>query len=395
MTSLEAIIAGHPAPAVAAALIALALAWLGWRAARKAARLVREAVRAHKASTEGMLTLAVAGLATAVAVTGMFHFFGVELHDSGAERALFCGVLELAAFAEAVRAKRNMAEHGSAGIDGAAMWALAALSGVLSAWAAGSLAAAAFRFSMPLVAAWLWHRGLALARRRAGGRSIAWRITPERVLVRLGLADPTGRTSSEVAAQRRLTVLAQAAKRVRTLELRAGDRTSAGEGGAAPGRGHDRGCRVRRPGRRPGTAGGPAGATGRSVPGTQPRGPGRSGAVGPRGSNQLPADDGAAEGGVLDLVVMLGFGAALAHLLRVPEVHPEVPALNGQAHPGTALTSAPGAHSESAPGAALATVPEVHPESAPGGAPESAPRCSGLGTARSPIPAHPEFTRDR
>ena len=131
---------------------------------------------------------------------------------------MFCGALELAAFAEAVRAKRNMAEHHSAGVDGAAMWALAALSGVLSAWAAGSLAAAAFRVCMPLVAAWLWHRGLALERRRTGGAVIAWRITPERVLVRLGLADPSGRTTGEAAAQRRLTILARAAKRVRVLD---------------------------------------------------------------------------------------------------------------------------------------------------------------------------------
>jgi hypothetical protein len=90
---------------------------------------------------------------------------------------------------------------------------------VLSAQAAGSLGAAMFRMSAPLAAAWLWHRGLALKRKRqrGGARVIHWRITPERVLVRLGLADPSGRSTGEVAAQHRLTVLARAAQRVRVL----------------------------------------------------------------------------------------------------------------------------------------------------------------------------------
>jgi hypothetical protein len=218
ITRIAADVAAQPVPAAAAAAAVLAALWLAVRAARKAAQSARGAARGRRASAADAFTLAVAGLATALAVTGMYHFFGAELHDGGAERALFCGALELATFAEAVRAKRNMAENATAGVDGAAMWALAALSGVLSAWAAGSLAAAAFRVCMPLVAAWLWHRGLALERRRTGGAVIAWRITPERVLVRLGLADPSGRTTGEAAAQRRLTILARAAKRVRVLD---------------------------------------------------------------------------------------------------------------------------------------------------------------------------------
>jgi hypothetical protein len=218
LASIQALAAGHPLPAAAALAAAVALAVLGWLVGRSAIRALRKSARARQPSAADVLTLAVAGLATALAVTGMYRFFGARLHDSGAERALFCGVLELAALAEAVRAKRSMAEHGSAGIDGAAMWALAALSGVLSAWAAGSLAAAAFRVSMPLVATWLWHRGLALERRRSGGSAIAWRVTPERVLVRLGLADPSGRTTGEAAAQRRLSILARAAKQVRVCD---------------------------------------------------------------------------------------------------------------------------------------------------------------------------------
>src|ERR1019366_7907485 len=91
----------------------------------------------------------------------------------------------------------------TAGIDGAAMWALTGLSAVLSSLAARSAAEAVFRLSAPLVAAWLWHGGLALEKRRTTGRVIHWRVTTERVLVRLGLAEPAGRDIGDVAADRR------------------------------------------------------------------------------------------------------------------------------------------------------------------------------------------------
>jgi hypothetical protein len=224
-----AAVAAHPVTSAVAALAAVVAAWWAVKAARRAVRkvvrkAVRKAVRPKRAegravSGEDAFTVAVAVLATALAVTGMYHFFGVRLHDSGAERVLFCGSLELFQVTEAVRARARVAKEESPGVDGAAMWVFAALSGVLSAQAAGSLGAAMFRMSAPLAAAWLWHRGLALKRKRqrGGGRVIHWRITPERVLVRLGLADPSGRTTGEVAAQHRLTVLARAAQRVRVL----------------------------------------------------------------------------------------------------------------------------------------------------------------------------------
>jgi hypothetical protein len=68
-----------------------------------------------------------------------------------------------------------------------------------------------------MVAAWLWERGMAVERRRAGRSAIAWRLTLERVLVRLGLAEPTGRTVGDVAAGRSLARLARVAKRLRSL----------------------------------------------------------------------------------------------------------------------------------------------------------------------------------
>lgn len=50
-----------------------------------------------------------------------------------------------------------------------------------------------------------------------GSTGIHWRFTLERTLVRLGLAEPTGRTASEVDAHRRITRVALAAKRARAL----------------------------------------------------------------------------------------------------------------------------------------------------------------------------------
>lgn len=59
---------------------------------------------------------------------------------------------------------------------------------------------------------------MAIERHRITGRSrINWRITPERALVRVGLAEVSDRTASEVDAHRRLTRVALAAKRARAL----------------------------------------------------------------------------------------------------------------------------------------------------------------------------------
>jgi hypothetical protein len=95
---------------------------------------------------------------------------------------------------------------------------LTSLSAVLSTLDAGSFAEGVFRLAAPMVAAWLWERGMAVERRRTTGRRINWRITPERILVRLGVAEGTDRAASEVDVHRRLSRLARAAKRARALQ---------------------------------------------------------------------------------------------------------------------------------------------------------------------------------
>lgn len=94
----------------------------------------------------------------------------------------------------------------------------ASLSGVLAAtdvgWHFGPMLA---RLVAPLVAAFLWELGLSEERIAAGNTRIKWRITPERILVRLGMAEGTDRTVTEVDAHRRLSHLARAAMRLRAL----------------------------------------------------------------------------------------------------------------------------------------------------------------------------------
>ncbi|GAA5060944.1 hypothetical protein HNP84_008891 [Thermocatellispora tengchongensis] len=148
----------------------------------------------------------------------MWNFSGDVLGFDGPLRLLLFAFIEVAVITSAVRARRNMRENYSAGIDGVAVWALTGLTAVLSSMDSNSLPEAVFRLAAPLVAAWLWERGMAIERHRITGRArIHWRITPERMMVRLGLAEASDRTASEVDAHRRLTRVALAAKRARAL----------------------------------------------------------------------------------------------------------------------------------------------------------------------------------
>jgi hypothetical protein len=207
------------------ALVVLILAYFALRAAYRAAS---QAYRkfAENRPAEDILTIVAASIATGVSAQGMWRFSGDVLGFDGPLRFLLFAFIEVAVITSAVRARRNMRENYSAGIDGMAVWALTSLSAVLSSLDARSLAEAIFRLAAPLVAAWLWERGMAIERHRITGRSrIKWRLTPERAMVRLGLAEVSDRTASEVDAHRRLTRVALAAKRARALrEAGASDR---------------------------------------------------------------------------------------------------------------------------------------------------------------------------
>jgi hypothetical protein len=241
---------------VAGVLVVLLLTvWLVVRVTRRGRAGGSGRIRGR--AVENALTLAAAGVATGVAAVGMWRFFGDVLHiDSVALRGALFAFLEIALFVSAIRARRNLlddleristsramaeqtltnaadeparrvaqlelgrvaAQRASTGLDGVAVWALAALSGTFAALDARSFAESVFRLAAPLVAAWLWERGLAAHRRQHRGRSsINWKLTPERVLVKLGLAEPTGRAVGEIDVARRKARLARSAYRLHTL----------------------------------------------------------------------------------------------------------------------------------------------------------------------------------
>ncbi|MFI7642036.1 hypothetical protein [Nonomuraea sp. NPDC049400] len=167
---------------------------------------------------EDVLTWAIAAIATGVSASGMWKFAGDVLGLDGFFRVLFFAFIEGAIVISALRARRSMRENYTAGVDGIAVWALAALTAVLASLDAAHPGEVVFRLAAPMVAAWLWERGMRLERRKLRGLSgIHWRLTPERLLVRIGLAEATDRTASEVDAHRRLTRVALAAKQVHML----------------------------------------------------------------------------------------------------------------------------------------------------------------------------------
>jgi len=255
LDTLRATLQANAAPLAAAGAAVVGLLWLVVRLTRR--RRSPDAPRIPGRAFENMLTLAAAGIATAVAAVGMWRFFGDVLHIGSVwlRGALFA-FLEISLFVSAIRARRNLlddlelitarrraaeqavldatddagrrlattavarvsVERASTGVDGVAVWGLAALSGVFAAMDARSFAEAVFRVAAPLVAAWLWERGLAAERRRHRGTSrINWKLTPERVLVKLGMAEPTGRGVGEVDAARRKARLARHAYRLHML----------------------------------------------------------------------------------------------------------------------------------------------------------------------------------
>ncbi|MER6577323.1 hypothetical protein [Nonomuraea sp. NPDC001023] len=195
--------------ALAVVSVPLAMLWGAWKTRGKTAKPV---------PVEDKLTWFIAAIATSVSASGMWKFAGDVLKLDGFWRALFFAFIEGAIVISALRARRSMRENYTAGLDGIAVWALAALTAVLASIDARSLGEVVFRLSAPLVAAWLWERGMRLERRKLRGMSgIHWRITPERLLVRLGLAEARDRSTTEVDAHRRLTRVALAAKKVHQL----------------------------------------------------------------------------------------------------------------------------------------------------------------------------------
>jgi hypothetical protein len=217
----------------ATALAAIIAAGAAWRAARR---------QLEGRKSADVLTVLAATVAMIVSATGMWAFFERYVPTVPVLiRIPIFAFLELSTLAEALRSRDNMREEvrraldegrepdSGLDIDGLAMWVLTGTSAFLASLASTTVAEALFRLAPPLVAAWMWGRALVSERRgasRGKRRKSTWRISPERILVRLGVIDPAGKTTGEVAAQRRITILALAAEQAAALEaagLRPGD----------------------------------------------------------------------------------------------------------------------------------------------------------------------------
>jgi hypothetical protein len=209
--------------AVALALLVLVVIWRAARRAGQRAAAVTRTVDGRR--VDDALTFVAAGIVTVFSAQGMWRFFGDSLHlDQPILRVALFAMFELTMLTCALRARRRVRDPqiGSAGIEGVMVWVTAATSGVLSASDADTAGGVVVRLITPMFAAFLWERGMSIERRKADQRRspvhIHWRITPERVLVWLGLAEASDRTATEVDTQRRMTRVALAAHRVQTLD---------------------------------------------------------------------------------------------------------------------------------------------------------------------------------
>jgi len=194
----------------------------------------RETSKRESWAADKAMTFLAAGVATAVTGTGMWAFFA----DTLGVRSLpllvgLFAFFEIAMLAEALRSRlfriRRAREESTnptdsetrdVDVDGIAVWVLAIISGVLAATHETEFGAIALRLIAPVIAAWLWERGLVgelqQFRRRKPTKKIALRISLERVLVFLRIAEPTKRDVDDVDRSRRRAAYTVAAYRLHT-----------------------------------------------------------------------------------------------------------------------------------------------------------------------------------
>lgn len=170
-----------------------------------------------------LLTLLAWTSATVLSVDGAWRFFSDTLHLPLELCIAAFALFEITVLACALTARhRRLAalkkrrepgqppERGSGGVAGIAVWISAGLSGMFSASHETLWAGQAARFIAPLMAAFLFELLVSTEVLDASGRRrrINVRFTPERVMVALGLADPTDRTAGDVARDRQIAKLA-------------------------------------------------------------------------------------------------------------------------------------------------------------------------------------------
>lgn len=265
--SVASFVSANPIPTAITALVGLVVAVLVYYVkVRPAARKVRAALASRRGAIRGdqFGTIVAAGLATAVTATGMWKFFVDILNMPVVLAGVLFAFIEVAILVEALRSRRfrillmerrlkleaelKEAERAAApnlpdvdfdvmveidrirgelkrrparDVDGAAVWVLAAMTGMFSALDSTSFGEVLFRLTSPFIAAWLWERGMTSELRSLTGEAKAaasklgrlW----EKLLVKLRIVDPTGLDVDEEDANRRVNKLVRSAFHMHSL----------------------------------------------------------------------------------------------------------------------------------------------------------------------------------
>ncbi|MFG2046100.1 hypothetical protein ACGFIW_01550 [Micromonospora sp. NPDC048935] len=216
-----------------------------------ALRLLTKVIRRKKgtpAVSEGRVRKALvylaASIGSAFTLTSMWNVFEHSFNiDNWGVRLVLCGVFEIMMLSSAVnsrafrlrRAKQQSelstptespaatptAERRELDVDGIAVWVFAAVAGVICFTDSTNPVEAGMRGFLPLAVAWMWERAIAADlrtfARTVRDKKINLRISTERILVALRIAEPTGRDVSEVDKARYRSAFTIAAFKLHTL----------------------------------------------------------------------------------------------------------------------------------------------------------------------------------
>lgn len=160
-------------------------------------------------------TLAVV-LATAFSADGMWAVARKSLHLSIPVALVLFAMFEVVMLSQALLAKHKLAGNAKANITRHInfVWTLAALSGVVACLNSANPAEVVLRLVAPSVAAAIWWMNLTADGVARKPDAITWRITPRRVLVRLGIVEPGERDVIQVDRERRIAAMTLTAHRL-------------------------------------------------------------------------------------------------------------------------------------------------------------------------------------
>lgn len=177
--------------------------------------------RRSRRKLQNFLTASGALMAMIASGTGMWKFFGVQLHiDNLYFRGVMFGVFEVLLLAFALRARQHYIDTGRNGKDAITVWVMASATGALAAMDETSWPARVARLALPLAAAYGFEAAFHAERddaEKAKGHErrqvINWRISPSRIFVALGLADASQRDVADIDLTKRMARLATLAYR--------------------------------------------------------------------------------------------------------------------------------------------------------------------------------------